>query len=562
MVESNDWVEYSAKDGRKYYYNKATKKTTWEKPDELKTKEEKATPWKEYVAKGGRKYWHNTVTKETTWDMPDELKKGPQQPAQPQKPVLPTKTNFATKEEAEDAFMKMLEAEGVESNWEWEQTMRAVINHPLYRCLKTLSERKEAFGKYITQKKAIEEKEYLAKAKERREKFYEMLNEVTITEYTRYNKVAKLKADHPAMNAVTDLKERLEFFEDYMGDYHEKIKERRQKSFELIKQATESILLDLPNIQVGTRWDDVKKHLFEADEIKKLVDDAKVNNPVEEYFAKISILKAFAMSMERLDKEDYEKRREAEKQNYRKERVNRDNYRELLREHLSAGNIAPVTTWAEFYPLVKSDLRYTNILGQKGSSPLEMFWDEVELLNEEVYDCRKRLESDLKAAGIRISHTESLDGLKEILKSSRIKVQIPDNVLPYVHEQLIIKAQRKYQDEVDRKERHKKRLLDDFKYELRDLSPPLTPESTWEDEKKRISKMKIYREIDDEDSAMLIFTKVIDRIKESSRRKHSRSEPRTSEHRSSSKRPKSGENKEPLDEEKSDCQMEEGEEPQ
>ncbi|KAJ1671609.1 hypothetical protein EV182_007536, partial [Spiromyces aspiralis] len=87
-----DWVEYQAKDGRKYYHNKKTNATTWEKPDELKTPEEahctiqflicgftflrgqRATNWKEYVAKGGRKYWYNAVTKVTTWDMPEELK--------------------------------------------------------------------------------------------------------------------------------------------------------------------------------------------------------------------------------------------------------------------------------------------------------------------------------------------------------------------------------------------------------------------------------------------------------------------------------------------------------
>ena len=37
-------------DGRTYYYNKATKKSSWDKPPEMKTPGEAACPWKEYTS--------------------------------------------------------------------------------------------------------------------------------------------------------------------------------------------------------------------------------------------------------------------------------------------------------------------------------------------------------------------------------------------------------------------------------------------------------------------------------------------------------------------------------
>lgn len=37
---NKDWAEHTAADGRKYYHNKVTKATTWEKPNELKTADE------------------------------------------------------------------------------------------------------------------------------------------------------------------------------------------------------------------------------------------------------------------------------------------------------------------------------------------------------------------------------------------------------------------------------------------------------------------------------------------------------------------------------------------
>jgi pre-mRNA-processing factor 40 len=40
------WSEYTSPDGTKYYYNRITKQSQWEKPDELKTKEEVTSDFK------------------------------------------------------------------------------------------------------------------------------------------------------------------------------------------------------------------------------------------------------------------------------------------------------------------------------------------------------------------------------------------------------------------------------------------------------------------------------------------------------------------------------------
>ena len=40
-VINNEWTIHVAGNGLNYYFNKETKKSTWEKPEELKTEEEK-----------------------------------------------------------------------------------------------------------------------------------------------------------------------------------------------------------------------------------------------------------------------------------------------------------------------------------------------------------------------------------------------------------------------------------------------------------------------------------------------------------------------------------------
>ncbi|KAK9065674.1 hypothetical protein SSX86_015075 [Deinandra increscens subsp. villosa] len=74
---SSDWQEFTAADGRRYYYNKRTKQSSWEKPVELMTPLERAdasTVWKEFTTAEGKKYYYNKDTKQSKWTIPEELK--------------------------------------------------------------------------------------------------------------------------------------------------------------------------------------------------------------------------------------------------------------------------------------------------------------------------------------------------------------------------------------------------------------------------------------------------------------------------------------------------------
>lgn len=73
----SDWQEHTAGDGRRYFYNKRTNMSSWEKPLELMTPLEKAdasTVWKEFTNAEGKKFYYNKETKQTEWTIPQELK--------------------------------------------------------------------------------------------------------------------------------------------------------------------------------------------------------------------------------------------------------------------------------------------------------------------------------------------------------------------------------------------------------------------------------------------------------------------------------------------------------
>uniref|UniRef100_A0A6N2MBW6 Pre-mRNA-processing protein 40A-like n=1 Tax=Salix viminalis TaxID=40686 RepID=A0A6N2MBW6_SALVM len=72
-----EWKEHTSANGRRFYYNKRTRQSSWEKPFELLTPIERAdasTDWKEFTSPDGRKYYYNKVTKQSKWEIPEDLK--------------------------------------------------------------------------------------------------------------------------------------------------------------------------------------------------------------------------------------------------------------------------------------------------------------------------------------------------------------------------------------------------------------------------------------------------------------------------------------------------------
>ncbi|KAK6945962.1 FF domain [Dillenia turbinata] len=92
----SDWIEHNSSDGRRYYYNRRTKLSSWEKPYDLMTpievkmplllllRADATTDWKEFTSPDGKKYYYNRVTKQSKWILPEELKVAREKLANPE----------------------------------------------------------------------------------------------------------------------------------------------------------------------------------------------------------------------------------------------------------------------------------------------------------------------------------------------------------------------------------------------------------------------------------------------------------------------------------------------
>ena len=168
---AHGWTEHKAPDGRTYYFHKAKGVSAWEKPDEMKTEQEKVvaaamqgivqSKWKEYTSATGKKYYFNTETRVTQWSMPDEMKAAADAAAAKAAAEAPAGAPAAAagaaggkgaegdaSAEAQAQFMAMLDESGVEVDASWEECMKKIINKPAYKAIATLDGRKAAFSSW------------------------------------------------------------------------------------------------------------------------------------------------------------------------------------------------------------------------------------------------------------------------------------------------------------------------------------------------------------------------------------------------------------------------------
>jgi len=160
----------------------------------------------------------------------------PARPNLPDEPTIPH-NGFATFEEGEKAFMFLLRKAGVDANWTWDQTMRAIITDPLYKALNSLAEKKATWQKvrryrlpchsrldisswqYTEGLKAKEQEEREARLAKIRPAIRNMLKgNPNVFPYSTFPTADKLFAQHPIWQQARIESERKLIFEEYVSE--------------------------------------------------------------------------------------------------------------------------------------------------------------------------------------------------------------------------------------------------------------------------------------------------------------------------------------------------------
>ncbi|KAI8854712.1 hypothetical protein BC829DRAFT_379467 [Chytridium lagenaria] len=363
----------------------------------------------------------------------------------------------------------------------------------MYRALNTLAKRKQAFQEYIDEYK-IREK---------------------INGNTRYRRVCDILGQDPLFLSIEE-KARISLFEEWSEEMRKKEKEEQRVKRKEAVDKLKILLKSLPDIKADTPLKEAqevyKNHpIFQGDETLSTMDP-------------IDILTIYEDHVKILEAEYYEVKAKERAAARRKERQNRDAFRELLKRLQADGVIFFDSKWKDIQQYLKDEPAYHEVLGQPGSTPIELFWDVTVELELQYQVDRKVVMDVMKKYGISVK-TDTIfeDFLSELRGSSSRMKNYSDGTIHAVFDEHMLKVAAKMKEEKRRQEKKLKKKMDAFKSLLKRADVPISSSSAWEDVRPLIATKSEFEALE-ESFKVEVFNKFIRRLKEKEKSSYSESE--------------------------------------
>ncbi|XP_030749026.1 pre-mRNA-processing factor 40 homolog A [Sitophilus oryzae] len=586
-----EWTEHKAPDGRTYYYNSATKQSSWQKPDCLKTPGElllSQCPWKEYTADNGKIYYHNVTTKESRWVIPpelEEIKKKllleeskpkpisvtpsevasplaslsggnspsrsntdspgnkssaldaamaatlaaisiPTPPPRPEdnskatiheskesKIPIPEPRVFKDKKEAMEAFKDLLKEKNIPSNASWDQCVKIISSDPRYQSFKKLNEKKQVFNAYKTQKQKDEKEEQRIKAKRSKEQLEEFLtNSDKMASTVKYYKCDEMFGHLEIWQNVGD-SDRRDIYDDVVFALAKREKEEAKTLKKRNMKKLSEVLDSMTKINYDTTWSEAQVMLLDNNAFKNDVNLLAMD--------KEDALIVFEEHIRVLEKEYFEEREREKRRHKRQYRKNRDQFLALLDHLHEEGKLTSMSLWVELYPIISADIRFSAMLGQSGSTPLDLFKFYVEDLKSRFHDEKKIIKEILREKEFEVKASTTFDQFATVICEDKRSASLDAGNVKLTYNSLLEKAEIREKERIKEESKRMKKLEAGMKNLLKDLNVDF--EQPWETIKQKIENEEEYLAIESEVEKQRIYKEFQHEMEESCSHHHSRS---------------------------------------
>ena len=305
------------------------------------------------------------------------------------------------REELYRKFKEKLKTLGITVTWKWEDASRLLFNEPEWKAIRTFSEKRNLFNEYITDLKNKEREEIYLKREKNKAKFRQLLSEDnTINSDSTYTEAMSRLSYDERWRAV-DEKEREDVFEDYIDLIYKKEEDEWKKERE-VKKKLFLEKLKFKKIKSDTLW-------------KNICIEFK-DDPVFASMEKIDRIQAFADYITTLEAEEKKEKKEKDKyQGY----LNREKFREFLQISVEEKKLNIDTKWSEFVSEIKDREEYLNMLGQEGSTPLELFQDKKNELKKDYKKVKKIFKEIITKNKIEIKYKISFEEFDNLISQYR-----------------------------------------------------------------------------------------------------------------------------------------------
>ncbi|XP_041700048.1 pre-mRNA-processing factor 40 homolog A-like isoform X2 [Coregonus clupeaformis] len=560
MLSKCPWKEYKSDNGKAYYYNSQTKESRWTKPKELEDLEAMIKAEENGMSEVGAPGTVITPTLQLDsavamatmmMEMPammpattvsvEQMSLVPMHVAEvntdspvnstedvagvevsasndaskEERPELVKKTyKWNTKEEAKQAFKELLKEKGVSSNASWEQAMKMIINDPRYSALPKLSEKKQAFNAYKVQTEKEEKEEARIKYKESKETYQRFLeSHEKMTSTTRYKKAEQMFAELDVWSTVPE-RDRLEIYEDVLFYLAKKEKEQAKQLRKRNWEALKNILDNMANVTYRTTWSEAQQYLLDN---PTFAEDEELQNMDKE-----DALICFEEHIRALEKEEEDEKQKTLLRERRRQRKNRESFQKFLDELHDNGQLHSMSAWMEMYPTVSSDIRFANMLGQPGSTPLDLFKFYVEDLKARYHDEKRIIKDILKDKNFLVEVNTSFEDFGTVISSDKRATTLDAGNIKLAFNSLLEKAEAREREREKEEARKMKRKEATFKSMLKQATPALEPEATWEGVRERFLKDSAFEDVTLESERKRIFKDFIHVLEHECQHHHSK----------------------------------------
>ncbi|XP_031661266.1 pre-mRNA-processing factor 40 homolog A isoform X6 [Oncorhynchus kisutch] len=543
MLSKCPWKEYKSDNGKAYYYNSQTKESRWTKPKELEDLEAMIKAEENGTSEVGAPcaviaptlqpdsaavmatmMMEMPVMMPITTVLEEQMSQVPMHvvevsaeapvnsteeavgmeasasndASKDERPELVKKTyKWNTKEEAKQAFKELLKEKGVSSNASWEQAMKMIINDPRYSALPKLSEKKQAFNAYKVQTEKEEKEEARLKYKESKETYQRFLeNHEKMTSTTRYKKAEQMFAELDVWSTVPE-RDRLEIYEDVLFYLAKKEKEQAKQLRKRNWEALKNILDNMANVTYRTTWSEAQQYLLDN---PTFAEDEELQNMDKE-----DALICFEEHIRALEKEEEDEKQKTLLRERRRQRKNRESFQKFLDELHDHGQLHSMSAWMEMYPTVSSDIRFANMLGQPGSTPLDLFKFYVEDLKARYHDEKRIIKDILKDKNFLVEVNTSFEDFGSVISSDKRAMTLDAGNIKLAFNSLLEKAEAREREREKEEARKMKRKEATFKSMLKQATPALEPEATWEGVRERFLKESAFEDVTLESERKRIF---------------------------------------------------------
>uniref|UniRef100_A0A8D0HMC8 Pre-mRNA processing factor 40 homolog B n=1 Tax=Sphenodon punctatus TaxID=8508 RepID=A0A8D0HMC8_SPHPU len=168
-----------------------------------------------------------------------------------------------------------------------------------------------------------------------------------------------------------------------------------------------------------------------------------------------------------------------------------------------------MSTWMELYPSLSTDNRFANMLGQPGSTPLDLFKFYVEDLKARFHDEKKIIKDILKDRSFGVEVNTTFEDFAHVISFDKRAATLDAGNIKLTFNSLLEKAEARDREREKEETRKLRRKEAAFKSMLRQAAPPLEPCTTWDEVRERFVSDVAFEQITLESERIRLFREFV-----------------------------------------------------